>query len=84
MPRPTASRIGSLRGSDFVVGWVMTSTRKSKKQLQADERSPEETERIREVTLKKLLSTPPKPHKDMVAERKAKRGGRGKQSGKTS
>jgi hypothetical protein len=38
-----------------------------------DERSPQETERIREATLKRLLSTPPKPHKDMLAERKAKR-----------
>jgi len=38
-----------------------------------DERSPEETERIREATLKRLLSTPPKQHKDMLAERKAKR-----------
>jgi hypothetical protein len=39
-----------------------------------DERSPEETERIREATLKRLLNTPPKHHKDMVAERKAKQG----------
>lgn len=39
----------------------------------SDERSPEETERIREATLKKLLSTPPKHHKDMIAERQAKR-----------
>jgi hypothetical protein len=37
------------------------------------ERSPEETERIREATLKRLLNTPPKQHKDMLAERKAKR-----------
>ena len=37
------------------------------------ERSPEETERIREATLKKLLNTPPKRHSEMVAERKAKR-----------
>jgi hypothetical protein len=40
---------------------------------QDDERSPEETERIREATLKRLLNTPPKQHKDMLAERKAKR-----------
>jgi len=39
-----------------------------------DERSPEDTERIREATLKRLLNTPPKHHKDMIAERKAKRG----------
>jgi hypothetical protein len=39
----------------------------------ADERSPAETERIREATLKRILSTPPKRHADMLAERKAKR-----------
>jgi hypothetical protein len=39
---------------------------------EGNERSPAETERIREATLKKLLSTPPKQHKDMIAERKAK------------
>ncbi len=33
-----------------------------------DERSPEDTERIREATLKKLLNSPPKPHKDMVGK----------------
>jgi hypothetical protein len=33
-----------------------------------DERSAEETERIREATLKKMLSSPPKPHKDMVGK----------------
>jgi hypothetical protein len=38
-----------------------------------NERSPQETERIREATLKRLLSTPPKRHSEMVAERKAKR-----------
>jgi len=35
-----------------------------------DERSPEETERIREATLKRMLNTPPKPHADMVKERR--------------
>ena len=35
-----------------------------------DERSAEETERIREATLKKLIGTPPKPHKDMVGKTK--------------
>jgi len=37
-----------------------------------DERSPQETELIRERTLKRILSTPPKRHADMIAERKAK------------
>ena len=37
-----------------------------------DERSPQETERIREATLKRLLSTPPKRHAELIAERKAK------------
>jgi hypothetical protein len=37
-----------------------------------DERSPQETERIREATLKRLLSTPPKRHAEMLKERKAK------------
>jgi hypothetical protein len=47
----------------------MTKTPKSE-----DERSPKETERIREATLKRLLSTPPKRHDEMIAERKGKRG----------
>jgi hypothetical protein len=38
-----------------------------------DERTPQETERIRERTLKRILSTPPKRHADMIAERKVKR-----------
>jgi hypothetical protein len=38
-----------------------------------DERSAQETERIREQTLKRILDTPPKRHADMIAERKAKR-----------
>jgi hypothetical protein len=45
-----------------------------------DERSPQETVRIREATLKRILSTPPKRHDEMIAERKAKRGAK---SGKT-
>ena len=49
---------------------------KKKGEALDDERSPEETERIREATLKRILSTPPKSHKDMVVERKAKRGGK--------
>ena len=40
------------------------------------ERSPEETERIREATLKRLLNTPPKRHDEMLKERRAKRGKR--------
>ncbi len=57
-------------------GSGMTAPPKGKKQRRADaddERTPQETERIREATLKRILSTPPKQHKDMVAERKAKR-----------
>jgi hypothetical protein len=45
-----------------------------------EERSPGETERIREATLKRLLNTPPKRHSEMVAERKAKRGAKGGRS----
>lgn len=50
---------------------------KSPKKEDGDERSAEEIERIREATLKKLLSTPPRPHKDMVGKSKssAKDGG---------
>jgi hypothetical protein len=40
----------------------------------ADQRTPEETERIREAALKRLLATPPKRHDEMIAERKRKRG----------
>jgi hypothetical protein len=36
-----------------------------------DERSPEETERIRERTLKRILGTPPKRHAEMIKERRA-------------
>lgn len=39
-----------------------------------DERSPEETERIREATLKRMLNTPPKPHADVVKERRRRKG----------
>lgn len=47
---------------------------KPKDQKKADdERSPAETERIREATLKRLLKTPPKRHADILAERKEKR-----------
>jgi hypothetical protein len=46
---------------------------KSSKSKGDDERSPEETERIRDATLKRLLSTPPKRHDEMLKERKAKR-----------
>jgi hypothetical protein len=35
-----------------------------------DERSPAETERIREATLKTLLNTPPKPHAEMINDRR--------------
>jgi hypothetical protein len=40
---------------------------------EVDERSPDEPERIRERTLKRILSTPPKRHDEMIAERKAQR-----------
>ena len=39
---------------------------------QEDERSPAETERIREATLKTLLNTPPKSHAAMVEERRVR------------
>jgi hypothetical protein len=42
------------------------------------ERTPAETERIREATLKRILSTPPKRHADMIKERKAARRKTGK------
>ena len=42
-----------------------------KKIDEADERSPAETERVADATLKRLLSTPPKPHKEMVGKRSA-------------
>jgi hypothetical protein len=35
-----------------------------------DERSPEETERIREETLKRILQTKSKPHKELIADRR--------------
>jgi len=38
-----------------------------------DERSPKETERIREATLKRLLGTPPKRHNEMIAERRVRK-----------
>jgi hypothetical protein len=38
-----------------------------------DERSAQETERIREQTLKRILSTPPKRQADMIADRKEAR-----------
>ncbi len=35
-----------------------------------DERTPAETDRLREATLKRLVNTPPKSHADMVKERR--------------
>ena len=55
------------------MGWMgMIGTRKGKgrKTDPDDERSPEETERIREATLKRILGTPPKSHKEMIADRR--------------
>jgi hypothetical protein len=43
-----------------------------------DERSPEEAARARDSILKRMLQTKPKQQKDVMAERKAKRGGREK------
>ena len=43
-------------------------TKKPKADENENERSAEETERIREATLKNLLNTPPKPHKDMIGK----------------
>jgi hypothetical protein len=40
-----------------------------------DERSPEETVRIRERTLKRILNTPPKRHAEMLKERRAAKKG---------
>jgi hypothetical protein len=50
----------------------MTGSPKVKKQYTRsdDERSPGETERVREATLKRLLNTPPKRHDEKIAERK--------------
>ena len=39
-----------------------------------DQYSEQETARRRDEWLRRSLKTPPKPHKDVVAERKAKRG----------
>ncbi len=53
--------------------------KKPQDQVGEDERSAEETERIREATLKKLLSTPPKPftpkHKGAATKREDKKDG---------
>jgi hypothetical protein len=47
---------------------------KSKSEIESlDQRSPVETERIREATLKRILNTPSKRHAEMIAKRKAKR-----------
>lgn len=43
-----------------------------------EERSPAETERIREATLKRLLQSPPKRHDEMIAERRKARRARPK------
>ena len=37
-----------------------------------DARSPAETERIRENTIRNILNTPPKRHDEMVADRRKK------------
>ena len=48
--------------------WGMAKT--PKKIDEADERSPADVERVADATLKRLLSTPPKPHKEMVGKGK--------------
>ena len=74
MARPIAAWMslwsGLTTGGDLDAG--MARPPKAKPTTTDDERSPQETERIREATLKRILSTPPKSHKDMVAERKSK------------
>lgn len=49
----------------------MVKPSKAQQQNSEDERSPAETERIREATLKTLLNTPPKTHDEMVKERRS-------------
>lgn len=74
--RPCSGR-ATERGSKFLISLKWTSHcmthKKGKKQESSDERSLKETERIREATLKRLLSTPPKRHDEMIAERKSSR-----------
>jgi hypothetical protein len=51
----------------------MVKPSKAQRQNSEDERSPAETERIREATLKTLLNTPPKPHVEMIKDRRKPR-----------
>lgn len=44
--------------------------KKPQKDDYGDERSAEETERIRDATLKKLISTPPKPFTKKAKEKR--------------
>ena len=53
---------------------VMTKAPR-KKDESTDERSPAETERVASATLRRLLSTPPKPHKEMVGKAKKTKNG---------
>jgi hypothetical protein len=48
----------------------MTKAPKAKAIENTDERSAKETERIAAKTLKNILNTPPKPHKEMVGSGK--------------
>jgi membrane carboxypeptidase/penicillin-binding protein PbpC len=43
-----------------------------------DERNPEEAARARDAILKRMLQTKPKQQKDLMAERKKKRGSVGR------
>ena len=54
----------------------MIDPRKDASKQADDERSPQEAERLREATLKKLLGTPPKRHDEMIADRQSKTGKR--------
>lgn len=49
---------------------------KKKPEKAANERSKAETEKVRDATLKNMLNTPPKPHKD--EPKRGKKGGDGK------
>jgi hypothetical protein len=47
-----------------------------KQSKEPDQHSEQETARRRDEWLRRTLNSPPKPHKDVVAERKTKRAGR--------
>jgi hypothetical protein len=59
------------------------SASSSWKQPSSESFSEQETVRRRDEWLRRSLRTPPKQHKEMVAERKAKRAQRAKPRGKS-